>query len=205
METGSQITPHSGTQSLGMQAGNNSYRCELDLFQNDLGCSNSVFVDEWLYLPSTFTVTHSNQGEYYILFQFEGSYSTGCYPIFSLLIGAQNSDGTFPIMIGARDYTGTPINGGSFTGQGGTTYTYLQMLYSHFALPRGQWFHFQWYQTVSTNGTIQAWINGVMVGNVSNINTSTQGTQWYINTDIYFNSDDMTIHKLWIDDISIYG
>jgi len=205
METGTQVTPHTGTKALGMQAGSGSYRCELDLYQNALGLSNQFFIDEWLYLPSNFTVTHSSQGEYYIIFQFEGTYTSGCFPIYSLMIGARNTDGTFPLMFGGRDYTGTPIDTAQYTGNGGTTYNFIQMLYSHFNLPLGQWFHFQWYETVSTSGLVQAWINGIQIVNVSNINTTTQGTQWYINTDIYFNSDDMTMHELWIDDLSIYG
>jgi hypothetical protein len=197
IETGSQITPHSGTRALGMQAGNGDYRCELDLLQNALGCSNSdaIYVDEWIYLPSTFTVTNSPYGGYYDLFQFEGQYSSGCYPIFSFMIGTQNSDGTFPIILYGRDYTGAQM------GNEGV----LQEMYSHFNLPRGQWFHFQWYNTISTSGIIQAWINGQQVINATNINTTTHGTQWYINTDIYFNHDDLTTHKMWIDDITVYG
>jgi hypothetical protein len=195
IETGNQITPHSGTKCLGMQASTGSFRCELDLYQNTLGCSNSVYVDEWIYLPSNFTVTNSPNGGYYDLFQFEGSYTSGCYPIFSLMIGTQNSDGTFPIMLYGRDYTGAQM------GNEGV----LQEMFSHFNLPRGQWFHFQWYTTVSTNGVIQAWINGQQVINITNLNTTTQGTQWYINTNIYYNRDDMATHKMWIDDITIYG
>jgi len=194
IETGSQVTPHTGNKALGLQAGSGSYRCELDLYQNDLGCTNKVYVDEWIYLPSTFTVSSTNGG-YYDLFQFEGSYSTGYYPIFSLMIGTPNSDGTFPLMLFGRDYTGAKLGNDGI----------IQELNSHFNLPKGQWFHFQWYTSVGSNGIIQAWINGTPIINVTNINTNTQGTEWYINTDIYFNSDDMTMHKMWIDDITIYG
>ncbi len=194
LDRNSGVVARSGSRSLGMEAGYGSFRCELDLYQSVLGLSDVFFVDQWMYLPSDFTVKYSPNGGYFMLFQFEGTYSAGCYPIYGLMLGPQNSDGTFPLSFGGRDYTGAKIAD-----------PYIQMLYSHFDLPRGEWFHFQWYQSVGRDGFVKAWINGVEVANVSGIDTTTMGTEWYINTDIYFNRDDMSMRRLWIDDITIYG
>ncbi len=186
------ITPHSGNRALGMEVTDisASRRNEFNVYSNDIGLSNQFYVSTYIYLPSDFTL-RGGDSAYMDLFQVASNTDHAC-PMYSLMISTPNSDGTFGMSIFARDSSASKMGNDGIIASAGRV-----------NLPRGQWFHFEYYQVNSYNGAIKVWINGQQIISYTG-NTELIGN-YFLSTDLYYNADDTTQHKMWIDDFAIYG
>ena len=68
------------------------------------------------------------------------------------MISSPSSDGTFGMSIFARDSSASKMGNDGIIASAGRV-----------NLPRGQWFHFEYYQVNSANGLIKVWINGQQI------------------------------------------
>jgi hypothetical protein len=118
--------------------------------------------------------------DWLVLFQIEGSLTSGYYPIGKLNI-LQNGVMTLVWQT---------------TGGGGN-----QIANSGHVLPRDQWVHFEWYTHIGTNGEFALWMNGVKQWDVTGVDTSglTQSTMYFTN-DLYGMNG-----SYYVDDMALYN
>ena len=132
-------------------------------------------------------------GAWLALFQIEGTYSSGWYPIYKLGV-----DSNWKFQLQGQDLNGVGLGGGQSWNQ--------VMVQTTTSVPKDQWFHVEWYTHIGTDGKLAVWINGVKLWDV-NADTSslTVGGQnsaykWYVMPDLYG-----TNGQLWVDDMAIYN
>jgi hypothetical protein len=104
---------------------------------------------------------NSGAGEYFVAFQLEGDIQPYYSPIFGLMCDGAEAPGKITIV--GRDITGAKIMG--FTNTPGV------LNFAGQSIPRDQWVHFEWYTHIASNGSIKAWMNGVLISDVSNVDT----------------------------------
>ncbi len=192
LDRSSGVPAHSGSRALGMEVTDisQSRRNEFNIYSNDIGLSNQFYVSTYVYLPSDFTL-RGGDGAYMDLFQVASNTGHAC-PMYSLMISSPSSDGTFGMSIFARDSSASKMGNDGIIASAGRV-----------NLPRGQWFHFEYYQVNSANGLIKVWINGQQIIDYTG-NTELIGN-YFLSTDLYYNADDTTQHQMWLDDFAVYG
>ena len=166
---------HSGTSSF--QLTSVDKRLEFNVYPGSL-TQNDFYYSWWAYIPSSMGLPSGS--DWLVLFQIEGSLTSGYYPIGKLNV-LQN--GVMNLVW-------------QTTGGGGN-----QIANSGHVLPRDQWVHFEWYTHIATNGEFTLWMNGVKQWDVTGVDTSglTQSTMYFMN-DLYGMNG-----SYYVDDMALYN
>jgi hypothetical protein len=185
--TTSGVTSHSGTRCFGAEASGSNLRFELDMQPASVSVGQTFDVKFWMYLPSNWNVGTS---DWYGMFQVSEDANPNWWPYDQFLIYDSNKNGIVTAVLDHRSV------GGSRT---------ALATVSNYALPRGQWFEFEWYEVrATTNGEIKCSINGQVLWDVKGITTlSSASNVWHIEANKIYNAGGN--YKSWIDDLEIYG
>jgi hypothetical protein len=179
------VTPHGGARCFGAEANGANVRFELDMDPSSVGVGDTFFLRQWMFLPSDWYVSSS---DWYGMFQVADINPPNYWPYYQFLIQDSTHNGIVKVILDSRNVGGTE--------------TYYQTV-SNYALPRGQWFKFEWYEVRDpTNGVIKCWINGQLLFNMSGLNTKYTAA-YHIETNKIYSAGGN--YKQWIDDLEIYG
>jgi len=191
------ITCHSGSRCIGMEMTNivQSVRNEFNILHLQNLVKKELFVSVWLYLPPDWTLHNfaspSHNWNQIINPFFTDGPTYLPYASFNM-IQPDPSQSFFGVRLDYRD-----INGNSITLQNTPNYP----------IPRGSWFNVQYYVYRSVaNGTIEVWINGVLIFNAANVSTKNPSiTSWFSTpAKIYYDPrDTFSPYRVWVDDLEI--
>ena len=181
------ITPHSGTRCIGAETSGNGYRVEFVIYPRTVGVGDTFYIREWLYLPADWSIAG---GGWYGILQASDNNPPNWHPYYQCLIYKTSNPALFNMMLNSRDVSGY--------------YTESYQTKSNFALPRGQWFKFEWYEVRATNnqGSVKCWINGQVIFDKSGLTTKYVDDYQVETMKIY---GDPGTYQLWVDDFELWG
>ena len=178
---------HSGNQSL--KATTDDGRMEFYITPGSL-IQNCFYFNWWVYIPSNMVPTGTGSSQWLTIFQLEGSVLPRYEPIAKLQMMPPN--GTITTLVWED------VNGSQTTLATGPALIY------------DQWINIQWYTYIGTNGTLEAWMNGAQMWDVTNFDTSAlnQATLYFM-TDIYgmngfTYADDMALYNVNMNGVAPY-
>ncbi len=186
--------PHSGLYSILLDVpatSDSTKRAEIDLNSMESLVADELFVSVWIYLPSDWALTSGGWWELADPYMTQNDPTSHYWPYMALQIW--ESGGSYQLILkrlaenGAASYpvpaqTWTPIV--------------------------GQWFNLKYYVYRNlTNGRVKVWINNVLKFDVSGFPTKhSTFTGWMTNpTKAYYNENDDTLHRMWVDDLQIFN
>jgi hypothetical protein len=188
------ITCHSGGRCIGMELTNitKSRRNEFDILGLKNLVGNELFVSVWQYLPADWRLHAPN--DWYELLDPIGTNSPTYLPYVAVHVSQQDiTKDVFALDLDARGTDNLLKN-----------YAHL----SNSPLPRGRWFHLQYYvYRHPTNGIVEVWVDDTLVLNASNVTTEDPSiTDWFTAiAKIYYDKGDMfSPYRIWVDDLQIY-
>jgi hypothetical protein len=192
------VTAHSGSYCLGL-ARQGSQRCEFQLRQWGWASYDEWYFDMWLYFPSNWDTTPASSSGWEVLFAFGDSVYAAPqgYPYVDVALWRGNTAGVYTLVLEGR----------GFSDEGHTYATH-----ANFALPRGQWSHWEIYfdrgDVDAHNGSAWVKVNGVQyvssIGNIYGKQSTNNGATLEIYPQDLYSGSGGTEYR-YVDDLKIYN
>lgn len=196
---------HTGTKCIGLEVHDitKARRNELTITDAETFLGDEYWISIWDFLPADWGMhTERANLNWYNIFtplaSDKNAVGHWCPKIEIQIIQPTQNVPRFHAAIHFRDYY--------HSGEG---HSYYLAWYKDFPLPRGRWFEIRVHLIRgTTDGAIQVWIDGILVGDVGGIPTIAPeepnlGYDVCI-AKIYHDEYDYTVHRLWIDDLKIW-
>jgi hypothetical protein len=184
---------HNGGRSVGMKLYDirQSRRVEFDIYPQAM-VGDDYTVSAWYYLPADWSLNVPGiDWNWYALIALYSEYQ-------------DNYDNYVELHIGQPDISRDQFNLSLFQRRSGNGTQNIATV-RNFPLPRGRWFHVQYYvKRHPTNGVIKVWIDGQLIFDESGLTTKAQNDYYVTLAKIYHDPRDEVTHQVWVDDMAIY-